>query len=68
MQLFKNRDNPTSNVFIEVFEGFIDESFTKMVKFVHCNLGLRLGVRQKPMFFKRIKQYLRYGSRLLLAD
>ena len=48
VQLFKNRDNLTSNVFIEVFEGFIDESFTKTAKFVHCNLGLRLGVSQKP--------------------
>ena len=56
MQLFEDRDNPTSNVFIEVFEGFIDASFTKTAKFVHCNLGLRLGVSQKPMFFKRIKQ------------
>ena len=46
----------TSNVFIEVFEGFIDKSFTKTAKFVHCNLGLRLGVSQKPMFFKRVKQ------------
>ena len=29
VQLFKDRDNPTSNVFIEVFEGFIDGRFTK---------------------------------------
>ena len=56
MQLFEDRDNPTSKVFIEVFEGFIDASFTKTAKFVHCNLGLRLGVSKKPMFFKRIKQ------------
>ena len=56
MQLFEDRDNPTSNVFIEVFEDFIDNSFTKTAKFVHCNLCLRFGVRQKPMFFKRIKQ------------
>ena len=29
VQLFEDRDNPTSKVFIEVFEGFIDASFTK---------------------------------------
>jgi hypothetical protein len=29
VQLFEDRDNPASNVFIEVFEGFIDASFTK---------------------------------------
>ena len=56
MRLFKNRDNPTSKVFIEVFEGFIDESFTKTAKFVHCNFEFRFGVSQKPIFFKRIKQ------------
>jgi hypothetical protein len=52
VQFFEDREYPTSNVFIEVFEGFIDKSFTKTAKFVHCNLGLRLGVSQKPMFFK----------------
>ena len=29
VQLFEDRDDPTSNVFIEVFEDFIDASFTK---------------------------------------
>jgi hypothetical protein len=29
VQLFEHRDNPTSKAFIEVFEGFIDASFTK---------------------------------------
>ena len=56
VQLFEDREYPTSKVFIEVIEGFIDPSFTKTAKFVHCNLGLRHGVSQKPMFFKRIKQ------------
>ena len=56
MQLFEDRDNSISNVFIEVFEGVVDASFTKTAKFVHCNLGLRLGVSQKSRFFKRIKQ------------
>ena len=27
MQLFEDRDDPTSNVFIEVFEDFIDDEF-----------------------------------------
>ena len=56
VQLFEDREYPTSKVFIEGFEGFIDPSFTETAKFVHCNLGLRLGVSQKPMFFKCIKQ------------
>ena len=29
VQLFEDRDDPTSNVFIEVFEDLIDASFTK---------------------------------------
>ena len=56
MQLFENRDNPISNVFIEVLEGVVDAIFTKTAELVHCNLRLRLGVGKKSMFFKRIKQ------------
>jgi hypothetical protein len=56
VQLFEDKDNATSNVFTEVFEGFIDESFTKTAKFVYRNLRLRRGVSQKPMYFKRIEQ------------
>jgi hypothetical protein len=55
VQLFEDREYPTSKVFIEVIEGFIDPSFTETAKFVHCNLGLRLSVSKKAMFFKRIK-------------
>jgi hypothetical protein len=29
VQLFEDRDNPTSNVFIEVLEGVVDARFTK---------------------------------------
>ena len=46
VQLFEDKDNATSNVFTEVFEGFIDESFTKTAKFVYRNLRLRRGVSQ----------------------
>ena len=56
VQLFEDKDNATSNVFTEVFEGFIDESFTKTAKFVYRDLRLRRGVSQKPMYFKRIEQ------------
>jgi hypothetical protein len=55
VQLFEDRDYTTSKVFVEVFEGFIDDSFTKTAQFVHCNLGLGLGVSQKPLRFECIK-------------
>ena len=56
MQLFEDGDNPISNVFIAIVKGVVDMIFTKTAKLIHCNLWLRLGVSQKPMFFKCIKQ------------
>ena len=65
-QLFEDRDNPTSNVFIEVCERFIDKNFTETAEFVHCNHWLRLGVSRKLMLFQASSNALRTAGLIVI--
>jgi hypothetical protein len=48
VQLFEDRDNPISNVFIEVLEGVVDAIFTKTAELVHFKLWLMTELIASP--------------------